>query len=758
MVTDTSGASSFHPVSISNPSVAISVALRQSATLLGVNGLCVVRRSVDGGVVVVASHGQAGDEDTLTTALALIGGGGALAFPGTGGWVGATPLGETEHLLVSFSKDPLDDGDLTDAARLVRALLHEHEPDVVLDPVRFVGDLASMSAPLSDLLDLALQRATDGLRMEAAVLLCVEAESWRVEAVYDPGTVLVLDDLLATDGLATMTYRANGTVGLHEVSVSDFAPIESVGAYLGAPIVSGRHGLGVLAFVSRDPQVAPFSEQQRDLVQMLARWAGVGLGAQGTTRRLADAETTLARILEGSPHPIGTAEWVATDGTLDDLLLLEVNDPAVRLLGIGPGDRLSDALPVATLRLWTAACRRALEDGAPQPFRTEVVAPGESEPRRLAVTLGLVAEPTEEHPARVSFLAEDVTSRLHLRAVLREREAQLRTLLETASVVLFELDEAGRFTFAEGRALALSGVRSQDLLGVSVFERYRLNPATTQAVGRVLAGEPASWSLKLGRREFEVVAVPATDPEGHIHGARGVATDVTERNIARRSAADATAEAAEDARYSADLMALLSHGLRQPLATTLGFADLLEAEGDEETRIAGAAIARAASDILDTLDGFLDLSQLSALRTASPTPVGEPGLLAALQTALAEGTTDTAVSLDLAPLDVPVLLHLGLLRASVRRLAVLATDTLDVRAEVDGGQLLLQFESPELGSRLAADSLHTAYVYHAASALGAELVLTSDHIVGIGVPYQEAPIVQLKSLMGDGADRAATLA
>lgn len=727
------------PLSI--PAAAISVALRQSAAFLGARGLCLARHALDGSVLVLAKEGDVGDDDAITAALAAHRG--ALPGAGTAAWVGAAPFGSTGHVLLAFSDFPLDEGALGDATELVRALVHEQSPEIALDPVRFVGDLASDSSPLPELLDTALQRALRVLDLDAAVLLCVEAEAWDVEAICDPADILDLDALLETDGLATMTYRSSGAVGLHDVAGSSFAEARGVGAYLGAPIVSGRNGLGVLAFVARDPRDEPFAAEYRDLVQMLARWAGIALGAQVARRKLRASEASLQRIVDGTPHPVALAEWIVAAGLPDDLVVTSANDPAAHLLGVGDGDRLSEVLPPATLRLWTAACRRALVEGTPQPFRTEVVPPGAAEPRQLAVTLGLVSEPEGDRPARVTFLAEDITSRHHLRTRVHEREAQLRALLEATPVILFELDEAGVFTFAEGRGLALSGLRSGDLVGQSVYERYRFRPSMTQSVGRVLAGEPASWSLKFGPREFDVMALPAYDRDGHIAGARGVAMDVTERNAARQSADAAQAEASEDARHSADLMALLSHGLRVPLATILGFADLLEAEADHEASEAGGAISRAAGEVLETLDGFLDLSQLSALRTTKPSPIGAAGLRAALHTALAEGSAGTPATLDFDEPAHPLVLNLGLLRAVVRRLAVLASGSLLVRAEISETHLLMRFESEGIGERLASDSLHTAYVYHAATALDADLALDGDHIVGLGVPVTVAPVVDL---------------
>gem|GEM_PF-5400921 len=279
------------PLSI--PAAAISVALRQSAAFLGARGLCLARHALDGSVLVLAKEGDVGDDDAITAALAAQRG--ALPGTGTAAWVGAAPFGTTGHVLLAFSDFPLDEGALDDATELVRALVHEQSPEITLDPVRFVGDLASDSSPLPELLDIALQRALRVLGLDAAVLLCVEAEAWDVEALCDPADILDLGALLETDGLATMTYRASGAVGLHDVPASSFAEARSVGAYLGAPIVSGRNGLGVLAFVAREPRDEPFAAEHRDLVQMLARWAGIALGAQVARRKLQASEASLRR-------------------------------------------------------------------------------------------------------------------------------------------------------------------------------------------------------------------------------------------------------------------------------------------------------------------------------------------------------------------------------------------------------------------------------------------------------------------------------
>ena len=725
---------------------ALGVALRQAAALHSLHHLAVVRLEADGEATVVAvaeGDGAEGPPPAAAVANALEALGAEATYAGRegGGAVRALRLTDRRHVLIAWAAGDIEAGPLAETGDLVTALLYENPGGVELDHARLFRDLAADPAPLGERLVASLARGADLLGMGAGVLLCVEAEEWCVEAVHDPQGLLRIDPLLASGGLASLTYRANGAVGLHDVSQTPYEVPEGVRSFLGAPIVAGRQGIGVLVFLGGEARPGPFSDPARGLAETLARWAGVALHARTTERRAAAHENALRRLLDASPAAAGMAEWVSSSAGSDDLVLTDANDAAVRLLGVGPGDSLSEALAPAGVRLWTGACRRAVDDAAPQRFRAETTPPGADGAVRLVVSLTMAEPPEAGRPARVVFMAEDVTARRLVRDHLHEREAQLRSLLERAPVMLFEVDEAGRFTFAEGRALALSGARPADLVGTSVFERYHYSPEATQAMGRVLAGEEARCHLEMGGRKLEVWATPARDRDGQVVGARGVAVDVTEKEAAERARRAAEEAAAESTHSTADLVSLLSHGLRAPLATVLGFADLLASDPDANPGESGEAISRAAEEILETLDGFMELTQMSAMRTARPSAVGEAGVRAGLKRALAEA--GVAVDLDLAPLAQPVLLDLRLVGTLLQRVASLADGPLRVDAAVSGGNLFIRLASRGLAEKLSGDTLDTAHVHHAAAALGADLVVGQDGSVGMGVPAPEAPVVVL---------------
>ena len=729
---------------------ALAVALRQAAALHRFQRLAVVRLEADGGATLHAAwpeppeaSGEAPADADIAEVLGALGGMASYTEGGADGATQAIRLPDRRHVLIAWGEGPLEPGVLAETGELVTALIYDAPGGAEVDHARLFQDLAADAAPLADRLVGSLARGTEMLGMDAGLLLCVEAEEWCVEAVHDPRGLVRIDPLLASGGLASVTYRASGAVGLHDVPAAPFSAPEGIRSFLGAPIVAGRHGLGVIVFLGAEPREGPFPDAARGLAETLARWAGVALHARRTERRAASVEGVLDHLLATSPAAAGTARWISgTDGR-DDLVITHANDNAVRLLGIGDGDALSDALSPAAVRMWTGACRRAADGDTPQRFRSEALPPGADAPVRLSVSLSVVEPSADGRAASVVFIALDVTARRLVREHLHDREAQLRALLERAPILLFETDESGVFTFAEGRALALSGLRPQDLLGASVFERYRRNPDATQAMGRVLAGEHASWALALGSREFEVRASPARDREGRIVGARGVAVDVTERRAAERERAAAAAAAARDGDLAADLASLLSHGLRAPLATVRGFADLLAEGGDdpEEVRSSAGAIGRAADEILATLDGFLALSQPAGVWDVQRSAVGEAGLRAGLQHALAAG--GIAADLELEPLASPVLVDLALASALLQQVAVLAEGVrVSIHASAANGVLLLRLTAPGLAGRLAGETMDAAQIHHAAAALRAE-VASEGGAVEIRVPAPEAPVVQL---------------
>ena len=128
----------------------------------------------------------------------------------------------------------------------------------------------------------------------------------------------------------------------------------------------------------------------------------------------------------------------------------------------------------------------------------------------------------------------DVTERRHVEEELRRSEQRLLATINAAPVVLFALDPAGVFTFSAGRALQSLGLKPGEVVGQSVFDRYRNFPEVLNHVRRALAGEEFNAIDNLPQLQliYETRWAPARDSAGNPFGVIGISTDITERRKA----------------------------------------------------------------------------------------------------------------------------------------------------------------------------------------------------------------------------------
>src|SRR5882724_1922996 len=135
----------------------------------------------------------------------------------------------------------------------------------------------------------------------------------------------------------------------------------------------------------------------------------------------------------------------------------------------------------------------------------------------------------------VQAVIRDVTDRRRGREALRQTEARLRTVVSSASLILFALNQDGVFTLSEGEGLKALGWKSGEMVGHSVFDIYADNPAILTNVRRALAGETLSRAVDVGDLTFEARYSPLTDEADKVIGVIGVATDITENRKAQKA-------------------------------------------------------------------------------------------------------------------------------------------------------------------------------------------------------------------------------
>jgi PAS domain S-box-containing protein len=135
----------------------------------------------------------------------------------------------------------------------------------------------------------------------------------------------------------------------------------------------------------------------------------------------------------------------------------------------------------------------------------------------------------------VQAVIRDVTDRRRGREALRQTEARLRTVVSSASLILFALDQDGVFTLSEGEGLQALGWKSGEMVGRSVFEIYADNPDVLTNIRRALAGETFSQAVDVGGLTFEARYSPLTNDAEQVIGVIGVAIDITESRKAQKA-------------------------------------------------------------------------------------------------------------------------------------------------------------------------------------------------------------------------------
>src|SRR5215212_5723551 len=207
----------------------------------------------------------------------------------------------------------------------------------------------------------------------------------------------------------------------------------------------------------------------------------------------------------------------------------------------------------------------------------------------------------------------DVTEKKQARAALRKAEKRLRTVVGSASLILFATDKNGVFTLSEGEGLKSLSLTPGELVGESVFEVYADTPQVGENIRRALKGESFTSWLTIGELVFDVRYSPLTDEHDNVRGVIGVATDITENRRAEASIRESEEryrelfENANDIIYTHDLQGNFTSlnrsgeritGYSREEAALMNVADVI---APEDLNLAREMIAHKATEKVSTV-------------------------------------------------------------------------------------------------------------------------------------------------------------
>jgi PAS domain S-box-containing protein len=217
---------------------------------------------------------------------------------------------------------------------------------------------------------------------------------------------------------------------------------------------------------------------------------------------------------------------------------------------------------------------------------------------------------------------EDITERKKAEQALRESEERYRTIFETANDGICIFDTAGNAISGNQRLLELTGMSEKDF--GSHISKYPIFPQNSlEIIKEKMAARFAG--KKVGPYEVEIYPTNGTPktveinatllryPNGEVWGDLAIIRDITERKQYETTLKQAkeTAENANKAKTS--FLHNMSHELRSPMTSILGFTDLLiDKEENTEKKEMLEIVNNSSSHLLKIINDLLDLSRIEA--------------------------------------------------------------------------------------------------------------------------------------------------
>ncbi len=318
--------------------------------------------------------------------------------------------------------------------------------------------------------------------------------------------------------------------------------------YAGMPLITpSGHALGTICVLDTQPRclstvqqnaLKVLSRQTMNLLELrrtvcrmernMAERAYTQAALRQSAVRLRESEARIQLICQAG----GIGLW-ETDFSQRTTLCSE---SYAQLFGLELAD-FDGTTEMALSRVHPEDRKRLTEEGARaaetlSPLSLEIRALQPDGGVRWLLIKGEFSTDAAGHPAKISGSATDITARKLAEEALKQTEERFRTVVGGAPLVLFALDESGRFTMSEGKGLELLGMAPGQAVGQLARDLYADFPEVSRQIERAYAGEAFSARAVLGALTFETWYSPVHEADGKISSVIGVACDVTSRQQA----------------------------------------------------------------------------------------------------------------------------------------------------------------------------------------------------------------------------------
>jgi len=247
----------------------------------------------------------------------------------------------------------------------------------------------------------------------------------------------------------------------------------------------------------------------------------------------------------------------------------------------------------------------------------------------IPVEISLQYIETRDEPSRFVAIVRNITERREVESRLRETEEQNRLLLESVGEGIFGLDTNGKTTFVNPAACIMLGYKTEELIGQDMhslihhsypdgstypLEKCPVYDAFTNGTVHKIDDE-VLWCKNGSSFPVEYTCTPINKGGEHV----GVVINfrnIRERIEADRELVSARDEAEQANQAKSEFLSSMSHELRTPMNAILGFAQILEYDGElsEENTDNVQEILKAGHHLLELINEVLDLARIESGR------------------------------------------------------------------------------------------------------------------------------------------------
>lgn len=214
-------------------------------------------------------------------------------------------------------------------------------------------------------------------------------------------------------------------------------------------------------------------------------------------------------------------------------------------------------------------------------------------------------------------LKQEISQHQQTEEALRESEERFRSISQAANDAIIVMDNEGRISYWNPAAEKIFGYTSKEALGREL-DRLIISGESHEAFKKSGTSPVPEKTIELSglKKDGTRFPVEASFSAMHIKGqwqAAGTIRDISRRKQAEKELYQAKEKAETANRLKSTFLANMSHDIRTPLNSILGFTELLlEDESDPEKKENLEIVKQSGNTLLNLIIDILDFSRIEA--------------------------------------------------------------------------------------------------------------------------------------------------